>query len=100
MSIGEYRISRQAIEDLNEIWLYTFKKWSKIQADDYYDLVIREIELIAKNNLVGKVSEQTRKNYRVTTVKLHLIFYRILENDTVEIMRILHQKRDVKKRLK
>lgn len=100
MSNNKYRISQEAINDLNKIWVYTLNKWSKVQADRYYDLIIAEIEFIADNYLVGKSAEQTRKNYRVTKVKSHLIFYRKVENDIVEIVRILHQRMDIKKRLK
>jgi toxin ParE1/3/4 len=96
---NNYRISKQAIVDLNDIWVYTFRKWSKEQADRYYDLIIEEIEFIANNYLIGKSAEQTRKNYGVTKIKAHLIFYRKVENDSVEIVRILHQRMDVKKRL-
>ncbi len=100
MSKNQYRISQQAINDLNDIWVYTFNKWSKKQADRYYDLIIEEIEFIADNYLVGKSAEQTRKNYRVTKIKSHLIFYRKVEKGIVEIIRILHQRMDIKKRLK
>ncbi len=100
MSTNKYRISKLAIADLNDIWVYTFHKWSKQKADRYYDLLIGEIEFIADNYLAGKSVEQTRKNYRVTKLKSHLIFYRKVENSTVEIVRILHQRMDIKKRLK
>ena len=40
MSKNQYKISQQAIDDLNDIWIYTFNKWSKKQADRYYDLII------------------------------------------------------------
>lgn len=100
MSKNKYRISKQAIDDLNDIWVYTFRKWSKEQADRYYNLIIGEIEFIADNYLVGKSAEQTRKNYRVTKIKSHLIFYRTVENEIVEIVRILHQRMDTKKRMK
>ena len=99
MSKNKYRISKQAINDLNDIWSYTFHKWSKEQADRYYDLIIGEIEFIADNFMTGKSAEQTRKNYRITKVKSHLIFYRKAVNDIVEIVRILHQRMDIKKRL-
>ncbi len=98
MSKNQYRISQQAIDDLNDIWVYTFNKWSKKQADRYYDLIVEEIEFIADNYLVGKSAEQTRKNYRVTKIKSHLIFYRKIENG--EIVRILHQRMDIKKHIK
>jgi len=100
MSKIKYRISKQAINDLNDIWIYTFNKWSKEQADRYYDLIIGEIEFVTDNYLIGKSAEQTRKNYRVTKIKSHLIFYRKAENEIVEVVRILHQRVDIKKRLK
>ena len=100
MSKIKYRISKQAIKDLNDIWIYTFNKWSKEQADRYYDLIIGEIEFVADNYLIGKSVEQTRKNYRVSKIKSHLIFYRKAENENVEVVRILHQRMDIKKRLK
>jgi len=100
MNKNKYRISRQAIVDLDKIWLFTFNKWSKEQADRYYDLIIGEIEFITDNFMTGKSVEQTRKNYRVTKIKSHLIFYRKVENEIVEIVRILHQGMDIKKRLK
>ncbi len=99
MSKNNYRISRQAIEDLDKIWIYTFNKWTKEQADRYFDLIITEIEFLADNFMTGKSAEQTRKNYRVTKVKSHLIFFRKAENDIVEIVRILHQLMDIKTHL-
>jgi len=100
MSKNQYRISQQAIDDLNDIWVYIFNKWSKKQAGIYYDLIMEEIEFIADNYLVGKSAEQTRKNYRVTKIKSHLIFYRKIKNEIVEIVRILHQRMDIKKHMK
>jgi toxin ParE1/3/4 len=99
MSKNNYRISQQAIEDLDKIWMYTFNKWTKEQADRYFDLIITEIEFLADNFMTGKSAEQTRKNYRVTKVKSHLIFFRKAENDIVEIVRILHQRMDIKTHL-
>ena len=76
MSINKYRISEQAINDLNDIWIYPFQKWSKDQADRYYNLIIGEIEFIADNFKIGKSAQQTRKNYRYSKIKSHLIFYK------------------------
>jgi toxin ParE1/3/4 len=100
MKKNKYRISNQVVEDINNIWIYTFNKWSKEQADRYYDLIIKEIEFVSDNFMMGKSVEETRKNYRVTKIKSHLIFYKKLENEIVEIVRILHQRMDVKKYLK
>ncbi len=100
MSKNKYRISKQAITDLNNIWSYTFKKWSKEQADKYYNLIIDKIEFIADNFMVGKSVDLPRKNYRMTKIKSHLIFYKKRDNEVVEIIRILHQRMNIKRRLR
>tara|TARA_R110000751_G_C13643111_1_gene467146 strand:- start:302 stop:604 length:303 start_codon:yes stop_codon:yes gene_type:complete len=99
MSNNRFRISKQATNDLNDIWIYTLRKWSKDQADRYYNLIIEEIEFVADNFMTGKSVEQTRKGYRVTKIKSHLIFYKKAEDGIVEIIRILHQRMDIKKKL-
>ncbi len=100
MSKNKYRISKQAINDLNNIWRYTLNTWSKEQTDSYYDLLIGAIEFVADNFSTGKSAEQTRKNYRVMAIKSHLIFYRKSTDNIIEIIRILHQRMDIKKHLK
>ena len=93
-----YIISKKAVIDLEEIWLFTVDKWSVAQADRYYMLIIDEIEFIGKNITCGKPMDNIRKGYRATKVKSHLIFYRLV-NNTVEIIRILHERMDIENRL-
>lgn len=90
--------SKQAVIDLEEIWLYTVDKWSVEQADRYYLLIIEEVNYICKNIHSGKSFEEVRPGYRASKVKSHLIFYRIV-NNTVEIIRILHERMDIKTHL-
>ncbi|MFA5667654.1 MAG: type II toxin-antitoxin system RelE/ParE family toxin [Balneolaceae bacterium] len=99
MSSKQYRISKQAIVDLNDIWTYTSHKWSKEQADSYYNLIITEFDFIVDNFMTGKSAEQTRQNYRVVKVKSHLIYYRRSSDNIVEIVRVLHEKLDISTRL-
>ena len=92
-----YVISKKAVSDLEEIWLYTAEKWSIDQADRYYNLIFDEIHFICKNIHAGKSMEHIRKGYRASKVKSHLIFYRV-QNDTVEVIRILHERMDIENR--
>lgn len=94
-----YVISKKAVFDLEDIWLYTVEKWSVEQADRYYDLIFDEINYICQNTQAGKSMEHVRKGYKVSKVKSHLIFYRVV-NDTIEIIRILHERMDIENRLK
>lgn len=95
-----YRISVKAAEDLENIWLYTFDNWSKVQADRYVNLIFEEIEYVAENPLHGKDFSNIRKNYRCSKVKSHLIFYRtVVKQNLIEIIRVLHQSMDIENRL-
>ncbi len=99
MKARPYRISEKAIEDLEEIWAYTYHKWSGEQADRYYKLIIQEIEFIAGHFLSGKSMDHIRAGYRASVVKSHLIIYRKSGDDVVEIIRILHQMMDIEDRI-
>jgi len=93
-----YAISKKAVSDLEEIWLYTVEKWSIKQANRYYSLIFDEIDFICRNIDTGKSMNHVRKGYRASKVKSHLIFYRVT-NDVVEIIRILHERMDIDNRL-
>ena len=98
MSVLPYVISKKAVSDLEEIWLYTVEKWSVEQADRYYNLIFDEIHYICKNSTSGKSMEHVRKGYRSSKVKSHLIFYRI-RNNAIEVIRILHERMDIENRI-
>lgn len=94
-----YRISSEAIGDLESIWLYTKENWSVVQADRYYNLIIDEIKYISQNFESGRSMEHIKPGYRVAKVKSHLVFYRKIDEEIVEIVRVLHQNMDVENRL-
>lgn len=94
MSSLRLKISEAALEDLDEIWLYTYKNWSETQADRYCMLIAQEIEFLCSHPTSGRNYEFVRKGYRASKVKSHLIFYRYSSND-LEVVRILHERMDV-----
>ena len=57
-----YKISKQAEIDLENIWLYTFEEWSIEQADRYYNLIFDEIEYIVVNFEIARDFGNIRKN--------------------------------------
>jgi len=96
----KYELSKEAARDLKNIWLYTFDTWSKEQADRYYNLLLDEIEYVAKHPHTGKDYGHVRDGYLRTRVKSHYIFYRIdPQGNTVEIIRVLHQRMGIEARL-
>lgn len=96
----KYKISLLASQDLENIWLYTFENWSIEQADRYLNLIMDEIEYVAQKPESGFDFSSVRKGYYRSRIKSHIIFYKIVQkNDTVEIIRILHQRMDIENRL-
>jgi len=94
-----YIISEEALKDIDNIWLYTAENWPLEQADRYYNLLLDEIEYISENFEVGCDFGLIRKGYRFSKVKSHLIFYKKSKSGIIEIIRVLHEKMDIKNRL-
>lgn len=88
----------KAVEDLENIWIYTLQNWSLEQADRYHSLIYKEIDFLALKPALGKDMSHLRKGYRCSKVKSHIIFYKcgVLE---IEIIRILHESMDIPNRL-
>ena len=96
----KYRISKEAQNDLEKIWIYTFEIWSVEQADRYINLIMDEIEYLTINPKSGMDYSHVRKGYFRSRVKSHFIFYKInLKVNELEIIRILHQQMDIESRL-
>jgi toxin ParE1/3/4 len=96
----EYIISEKALEDLNNIWIYTAENWSIEQANRYYNLIVDEIEYAVENFETMKDFGSIRKDYRYSKVKSHLVFCKRVENSEMEVVRILNEKMDIKNRIK
>ena len=96
-----YKISIEAVIDLEKIWAYTFETWSLEQADRYINQIFEEIEYISIKPENGKDFSYLRKNYMRTKVRFHFIFYKVSKGTKiVEIIRILHEQMDIENRLK
>ena len=95
--MAEFRLTNKAVEDLSKIWDYTFEVWSEKQADNYYKSLISNCQEIAENPGLGKTYGGITENLLGLKSNRHIIFYRTLNKDYVEITRILHERMDLKK---
>jgi len=94
------RYSNKAVEDLSSIWDYTFTQWSENQADEYYVMLISACNRLLYPSVISNRSyEEISEGLLSVKAGHHLIFYNILENDDVMIIRILHEKMDIKQHL-
>ena len=67
--MSKYIISEKALEDINNIWIYTAENWSVEQADRYYNLILDEIEYIVSNFEMARDLGKIRKTYKFSKVK-------------------------------
>ena len=97
--MSEYVISEKAVEDINNIWIYTAENWSVAQADRYYNLIYDEIEYIVNNFDMDRDFGKIRKSYKCSKVKSHLIFFKKNKMNEIEVVRVLHERMDIEIRL-
>ena len=97
--MAEYKLTNKAVDDLSKIWDYTFEVWSEKQADKYFESLIASCQEIANHPDLGKNYEGISKQLLGMKTNRHIIFYRTLEKNYVEITRILHERMDLKKRI-
>ena len=97
--MSKYRFTRKAVEDLNNIWKYSFETWSEEQADLYYHMLIASCEKLAENPEIGKNYDEIFTDLKGYLAGKHVIFYRSMEDNLIEITRILHGRMDLKNKL-
>lgn len=94
----KYKISNEAKRDIENLWLYTLNEWSIQAADRYVRLIMDEILYVADHPHSATDCSEIREGYYKTRVKSHFIFYR-LNNETIEVVRVLHQQMDIPRQL-
>jgi toxin ParE1/3/4 len=95
--MAKFKLTEKAIGDLSKIWDYTFEVWSERQADKYYETIISVCQEIANNEHKGKDYECIKENLFGVKSNRHIIFYRIIADNYIEVARILHERMDFKK---
>lgn len=97
--MAKYILTNKAVDDLANIWNYTYSQWSENQADTYYKMLISNCERVAINPTLGvKYADISRELFGLRANR-HIIFYRNIDEKTIEITRFLHVSMDLKNRL-
>ncbi len=97
--MAKYELTNKAVADLSKIWDYTFEVWSEKQADKYYEILISNFQEIANKPSLGNNYDGITLNLLGIKANRHIIFYRTINENYVEITRILHERMDLKKRI-
>ena len=94
--MAKFSFTNKALNDLTEIWDYTVKEWSENQAEKYYNLIMASCMDLANNPQLGKSYDILALNVLGFKCGQHIIFYRKILKNEIEIERVLHGMIDLK----
>jgi len=97
--MSKYSLTNKAVEDLSENWSYTFDYWSERQADIYYQMLLENCREIGDNPDLGKKYDGIINQMFGLRAGRHIIFYRKVNTNEIEIIRFLHEQMDLKNRI-
>jgi toxin ParE1/3/4 len=93
----QVQLTPLAETDLEDIWLYTSKRWSREQAEHYHHDLFKTLEALTRGDKIGRPCA-ARDGYLRYPVGSHVMFYRETDS-TLDVIRVLHQRMDVERHL-
>jgi toxin ParE1/3/4 len=97
--MANYRITRLAQNDVQNIWNYTVDQWSLSQAEKYIDGLFDCFDAVADGTMQTKAVDQIRQGYRKALYGRHVVFFKFGDDQVTEIIRVLHSSMDIETRL-
>lgn len=91
-------LTPKAKTDLNGIWDFSDLQWGAAQAEKYIRELWQAMQSLAADSSASSEITAVRNGYRKITSGSHVIFFRNT-SDTLEVVRILHQKMDFDRHL-
>lgn len=95
-----FTLTNKAKADLKSIAIYTQKKWGRQQRAIYLKQFDDSFHLLAATPNIGTQCDYVAAGYLKFPNTSHVIFYRQINDDQIEIVRILHKRMDVEWKLK
>jgi toxin ParE1/3/4 len=96
MPKNNYVLSREADNDLEEIFDYTFEEFGFNQAVKYLEEIDNVFAKIVKTPQIGRIRNEVKKDLYSFPIGSHVVFYRI-QIDHIRILRVLHGAKDLPK---
>jgi toxin ParE1/3/4 len=98
--MGAFSLTQAARADLKSIARYTQHRWGEQQRKLYVKQFDDAFHMLAENPETGVSCDFIKQDYRKFPNGSHVIFYRYLDTNTIQIVRILHKRLDVSRQLR
>lgn len=93
-----YRLYPKAIEDLEEIYLYSTREFGIKRTKDYILAIESSFQYLSDDPLIARKCDYIRSNVRAFNVGSHIIFFKTT-NYGIAVIRVLHQPMDFNRHL-
>jgi len=95
-----HRLSPTADRQIQEIWTYTADHWGEEQADKYVKGLFEWFDILQANKHLWRlVPRESLAGAFFARYERHLIFFRVLPSGRIGILAVLHEARDIPRRL-
>lgn len=87
------QLKREAVNDLDDILVYTEKRYGRTQRKKYSKQIESRLKDLAKNPKLGRPCDHIFPGYRYYLEGKHYLFYK-QDRSKLTVIRILHSRRD------
>jgi toxin ParE1/3/4 len=91
--VNRIRLSQQAEQDLEDIWVYLARQ-NELIADKQIAQILNRFPMLSQFPDMGKQRNNLLPGLRSFPVQPYIVFYTKIA-DGIEIIRVLHQSRDI-----
>lgn len=98
--MGTYSLTNAARADLKSVAVYTQRRWGKEQRRIYSKQFDDAFLLLANSPDAGLSCDHIKKGYKKFPTGTHTIFFRIISQSEIQIVRILHKRMDMARQLR
>ena len=95
--MGSLKVTKLAQNDLIDIGSYTVEMWGYEQAEKYLSNIDDAFNALADNPSLATSRSDIRSELLAFKCGRHLIFLREAKTGGVEVLRVLHERRDHKR---
>lgn len=90
-----YVFSEATARDIENLLEQSIHQFGLQQTQDYHDSLKKCLELLVQNPCMGMQADDLKPGYRCFLHESHVLFYRVVEDDTIFIIRVLHKHMDI-----
>lgn len=98
MTVGAFRFTESAENDVDTILSYTMATWGEAQMEAYIGGLFHVLELISENPALGHARAELAEGLRSFPYREHLVFYAVHDN-AILVVRVLGAKQGLKSNL-